>query len=90
MQARECTSALLTFAVPSVSMLCVVTHCGIVLGSCVNVKRVLPGHWERVYQQVMEHSLDTENATLFESIIFQTFKKSQNYCCESNDYQPIN
>ena len=51
--ASECTSALLKMKnkiglVPSPSVVQIVRHCEIVLRSCVNIKRVVPGQWEKM------------------------------------------
>ena len=66
MPAQECTSALLTLKinggllVPSVSVLRIVKQCEIVLQSCVNVKRVLPGQWKRVLVSRMLADMPTD------------------------------
>ena len=79
-QANEYTSALLTLknngglVVPSASVLRIVRQCEIVLRSCVNIKKVVPGQWKGIlvskmlaempsdiFPELNEHSIETLN-----------------------------
>ena len=76
MPAQECTSALLTLKMnggliaPSVSVLRIVKQCEIVLQFCVNIKRVLPGLWKRVFVSRILADMPTDiHSNLFQHLM---------------------
>ena len=85
--AQQSTSALLTLknngglVVPSASVVRIVKQCEIVLRSSINVKRVLPGQWEKMLVSSMLTGMPSD---LFPELVEHSIETSK--CIETHHY----